>query len=56
MNDTDLQRRYEQGEVELYDVAADPDETQNVAGGLPDIVRNLTQSLDAWWTPAPRAK
>jgi hypothetical protein len=37
--------------VELYDVAADPDETHNVAAAHADIVRDLTQSLDAWWKP-----
>jgi arylsulfatase A-like enzyme len=54
MNDSGLQQRYERGEIELYDVAADPDETHNVASSHPDIVSDLTQSLDAWWTPVPR--
>ncbi len=43
--------RYERGEVELFDVVADPDETQNVATTHPDVVADLRASLDAWWTP-----
>jgi arylsulfatase A-like enzyme len=36
---------------ELYDVLADPHETSNLAVKQPDLVRKLTESLDAWWTP-----
>ena len=49
--DRESRARYERGEVELYDVAADPDEIRNVAPAHADIVRDLTQSLDAWWKP-----
>lgn len=36
---------------ELYDVLADPHETSNLAARQPDLVRKLTELLDAWWTP-----
>jgi arylsulfatase A-like enzyme len=54
MNDADLERRYERGEAELYDVAADPTETHNLAAAYPEIVEMLRESLDAWWTPTLR--
>lgn len=50
--DPESKARFARGEVELYDVAADPDEDHNVAGVHPDIVRDLTESLDAWWKPS----
>ncbi|MDA1038959.1 MAG: sulfatase-like hydrolase/transferase [Planctomycetota bacterium] len=50
--DPQSRERYERGEVELYDVVADPDETHNVAAAHPDIVHDLTQSLDVWWKPS----
>ena len=37
--------------VELFDLAADPEEMQNLAAIHPDTVRTLTPLLDAWWTP-----
>lgn len=37
--------------VELYDLAADPDETHNLAPSRPDEVRALSARLDAWWKP-----
>ncbi|MFM8497963.1 MAG: sulfatase-like hydrolase/transferase [Planctomycetia bacterium] len=43
--------RYERGEVELFDVIADPDETTNLAAAHPAVVTELRTSLDAWWTP-----
>ena len=43
---------YERGEIELFDVVADPDETTNVAAAHPDVVAELRTSLDAWWNPA----
>lgn len=49
--DRESRARYERGEVELYDLVADPDETHNIAPSHPDIVNGLAQSLDAWWTP-----
>jgi hypothetical protein len=48
--------RYERGEVELFDVVADPDETRNVAAAHPDVVADLRASLDAWWTPDKKDK
>jgi uncharacterized sulfatase len=39
------------GAVELYDLAADPFETRNLAGLKPDRVARLRRQLDAWWTP-----
>ena len=38
--------------VELYDLAADPHETKNLAGENPDVVARLRGDLDAWWKPA----
>ena len=49
--DPHSQGRYERGEVELFDVAADPDETTNVAAAHPDVVADLRARLDAWWSP-----
>jgi uncharacterized sulfatase len=37
--------------VELYDLANDPKELNNLAAGLPDRVTELTAKLDRWWTP-----
>jgi len=37
-------------EFELYDVAADPDETRDLSRELPDRVRELQGLLDAWMT------
>ncbi len=45
------QARYERGEVELFDVAADPGETKNLAGDHAGVVTELRASLDAWWKP-----
>jgi len=57
--DADSQARYERGDVELFDVGDDPDETKNVAAAHPQLVRELRASLDDWWDPAaarpPRA-
>jgi len=39
------------GEIELYDLAADPTETKNLAGEKPEIVVRLQASLNAWWKP-----
>ena len=42
--------------VELFDLAADPNEAQNLAASEPEIVQQLTQSLVANWSPpGPRA-
>ena len=45
------QARYERGEVELFDVATDPGETNNLAGQRAGVVAELRASLDAWWKP-----
>jgi arylsulfatase A-like enzyme len=37
--------------AELYDLAADPHETKNLANREPEKVVELRQRLDAWWTP-----
>ncbi len=37
--------------VELYDLARDPREEQNLAAGEPQRVESLRQQLDAWWNP-----
>lgn len=34
---------------ELYDLAADPGEQQNVAADHPDVVTRLGKAYDAWW-------
>ncbi|HET6423592.1 MAG TPA: sulfatase [Planctomycetaceae bacterium] len=36
---------------ELYDVLADPHESQNLAADHPDRVTELTKQLNTWWTP-----
>jgi uncharacterized sulfatase len=41
--------------VELYDVGRDPDETTNLAADRPQVVAELTRSLDDWWHPAVAA-
>jgi arylsulfatase A-like enzyme len=41
--------------VELYDLAADPGETKNLAATEPERVARLTSSLDAWWNPTAAA-
>jgi uncharacterized sulfatase len=38
-------------QVELFDVATDPEEARNVASQHPEIVAKLRKELDAWWTP-----
>ncbi len=55
MKDEELEKRYERGEVELYDVSADPDETRNLAAAHPEVVESLRADLDAWWMPALRS-
>ena len=39
------------GAAELYDLAADPSETRNLAAEKPDEARELTRRLDDWWKP-----
>ena len=48
--------RFQAGETELFNVAVDPDETDNLAAAHPDVVKALQADLDRWWTPeAPAA-
>ena len=49
------QARYERGEVELFDVAADPGETNNLTGERAGVVAELRASLDTWWKPGAGA-
>jgi len=37
------------GGWQLFDVAADPGEKDNVAAGHPDVVAELKQAYEAWW-------
>jgi hypothetical protein len=36
-------------EVELYNVLSDPHETDNVASALPQLVEEMTNTLQQWW-------
>jgi arylsulfatase A-like enzyme len=49
--DPESRARVARGEIELFDVEADPDETNNVAAKHPDTVAALRASLDRWWNP-----
>lgn len=42
------------GSPELYDLAADPHETKDLAGEKPEKVAELRAALDAWWKPKGR--
>ncbi|MFM8283824.1 MAG: hypothetical protein ACKOCW_09765, partial [Planctomycetaceae bacterium] len=53
--DTESRARLARGQIELYDVAADPFEATDVAAGHPEVVRELRGALDAWWNPFPSA-
>jgi uncharacterized sulfatase len=54
--DPQSRERWQRREVELFDLAADPDETKNLAASEPTLVQELTQSLVANWSPqGPRA-
>lgn len=39
--------QYDDGEVELYDLEADPSETRDVSGDEPEVVAELEACLDA---------
>jgi len=39
------------GDAELYDLKTDPQETNNLAGKQPEVVKTLCRKLDAWWKP-----
>jgi arylsulfatase A-like enzyme len=53
--DPESRGRHEQGAIELYDLAVDPDETKNLAAARPDLVGELTRSLDARWSITAKA-
>lgn len=40
------------GQVELFDLIADPHEKDNLAAKHPERVAELRRRLDKWWTPA----
>lgn len=42
------------GEVELYDLAADPAEANNVAAKHPDVVERLSAKVEAWVATLPK--
>ena len=44
------------GQIELYDLAADPHEEKNLAVRQPERVKRLRQQLDDWWTPSKSAR
>jgi uncharacterized sulfatase len=39
------------GKLELYDLAKDPTEKDNLVAQKPDLVKELNKKLDAWWKP-----
>ena len=49
--DPESRRRHEAGAAELFDVAADPGESRDLAAAHPDVVRDLRKRLDEWWCP-----
>jgi arylsulfatase A-like enzyme/outer membrane protein assembly factor BamB len=54
--DSVSQERFEAGETELFNVAVDPDEKENLSAAHPDVVKALRADLDHWWKPrAPAA-
>jgi N-acetylgalactosamine-6-sulfatase len=42
------------GVVELYDLATDPGESTNLAGKKPEIVRQLSETLNTWTASLPK--
>lgn len=40
--------------VELYDLAADPWETSNLAGSEPEVAGQLVAELKGWWSPGEK--
>jgi arylsulfatase A-like enzyme len=42
--------------VELYDLAKDPFERENLAASQPEVVAKLTKDLNAWWNPEAAAE
>ena len=39
--------------TQLFDIAADPGETKNVAGQYPEVVQELSTAFDLWWHSTP---
>ena len=42
------------GELELYNITADPAESKNVAAQHPDIVKMLSAKVEAWVATLPK--
>lgn len=45
--------RVPNGEVELFDILADPSEAKNLAADNAEIVKRLTSEIDKWWPAKP---
>ena len=45
--------RKRQGVVELYDLIADPSESENIAGDHPEVVNRLSEQLRSWAAELP---
>ena len=43
---------FEKGRAQLFDVAVDPDEQNNVATTNAEVVKQLQHDLNTWWQPA----
>jgi N-acetylgalactosamine-6-sulfatase len=43
------------GDMELYDIVADPAESNNVAAQHPDLVKKLSTTVEAWVDSLPKA-
>jgi len=46
--------RKKDGELELYDLTADPAESDNLADKHPDIVKKLSAKVEAWIATLPK--
>jgi N-acetylgalactosamine-6-sulfatase len=49
-----LPTRKKDGEIELYDLATDPAESNNLAEKHPEIVKKLSAKLEAWTSTLPK--
>jgi arylsulfatase A-like enzyme len=49
-----LPTRKKDGEIELYDLASDPAESNNLAEKHPEIVKKLSAKLEAWTSTLPK--